>query len=527
MTAALRPYPKFKAFDTAGNALAGGKLYTYQAGTSTNLATYTTPAASVANANPVIMDANGEADVWYLARSYKLVLKDANDVVQWTVDNFDGSSLVITGALDEIKGSDIASAATIDLSTATGNFVHITGTTTITGVTLGVGAERTVVFDGILTLTHNATSLILPGNQNIITAAGDRAIIRGESTGNVRVIAYIRAAAAVPNQAKGADIASAATVNLDAATGDFVHITGTTTITAITLASGKEATVVFDGALTLTHNATTLILPGGASITTAAGDRAIFRGDGSGNVRCIAYVKANGQSITLPFPQATTAQIGMPMLAASTAQGDVVFDPLNPQFIRTATAAAAPTSAQILYGDGWRTPDVALVSTASIAASALSVSIPIPSAYATVQIEVEDVYVAAAGGANVYARINNSTAGVYDYLIHGVQSNSASTVSDQSVAARNQSGLFLSDRLSSDVKNPSSFTLTLCDGQDGTKNTQINGLIFGGINTGLVPLYVAQVRGIYASTAIATSIDLVPGASTFMGGKVKVWGKKG
>jgi hypothetical protein len=96
---------------------------------------------------------------------------------------------------------------------------------------------------------------------------------------------------------KGADIASAGTVNLDTATGDFVHITGTTTITAITLASGDERTVVFDGALTLTHNATTLILPGGANITTAAGDRAIFRGDGSGNVRCIAYTKADGSSV--------------------------------------------------------------------------------------------------------------------------------------------------------------------------------------------------------------------------------------
>lgn len=95
----------------------------------------------------------------------------------------------------------------------------------------------------------------------------------------------------------GSPIASAATVVLNSSLGDFFHITGTTTITAITLASGVERTVVFDGALTLTHNATTLILPGGANITTAAGDRATFRGDGSGNTRCIHYTRASGQSV--------------------------------------------------------------------------------------------------------------------------------------------------------------------------------------------------------------------------------------
>ena len=107
------------------------------------------------------------------------------------------------------------------------------------------------------------------------------------------------------NESKGADIASAGTVNLDSATGNLVHLTGTTTVSAITLASGSERTVVFDGILTLTHNATTLILPGNANITTATGDRAIFRGDGSGNTRCISYTKADGTGVV------TTAALGV------------------------------------------------------------------------------------------------------------------------------------------------------------------------------------------------------------------------
>jgi hypothetical protein len=95
----------------------------------------------------------------------------------------------------------------------------------------------------------------------------------------------------------GANIASAATVDLDSATGDLVDVTGTTTITAITLAEGGWRTVRFTGALTLTHGAS-LVLPGAANITTAAGDFAIFRGYGSSVVRCVSYVRAAVAPIT-------------------------------------------------------------------------------------------------------------------------------------------------------------------------------------------------------------------------------------
>ena len=52
-----------------------------------------------------------------------------------------------------------------------------------------------LVFDGILTLAHNATSLILPGAANIPTAAGDTAILVSEGSGNWRCLAYNRAVA--------------------------------------------------------------------------------------------------------------------------------------------------------------------------------------------------------------------------------------------------------------------------------------------------------------------------------------------
>jgi hypothetical protein len=90
---------------------------------------------------------------------------------------------------------------------------------------------------------------------------------------------------------KATNIASAATTDIGAATGRFVHITGTTPITALgTKTAGVEREVVFDGALTLTHNATSLILPGAANITTTAGDTAVFVSEGSGNWRCLNYL---------------------------------------------------------------------------------------------------------------------------------------------------------------------------------------------------------------------------------------------
>lgn len=98
--------------------------------------------------------------------------------------------------------------------------------------------------------------------------------------------------------AKGADIASATTTDLWAATGNYVDVTGTTTITWLwTVAAGTTVTVRFTGILTLTYNATSLILPTGASVTTAAGDVATFTSLGSGNWRCTSYTRFDGTTL--------------------------------------------------------------------------------------------------------------------------------------------------------------------------------------------------------------------------------------
>ena len=93
---------------------------------------------------------------------------------------------------------------------------------------------------------------------------------------------------------KGSDITSASSINLYNSGGDYNHVTGTTTITSLgTAPAGFEKKIVFDGILTLTHNATSLILPGGANITTAVGDSALFVSEGSGNWKCMFYQSAS------------------------------------------------------------------------------------------------------------------------------------------------------------------------------------------------------------------------------------------
>ena len=87
MTAALTPNPKIQFFANDGTPLVGGKLYTYAAGTTTPLASYTTYVGDVANTNPVILDSRGEANVWLSGALYKLALYDADDALIWTVDN--------------------------------------------------------------------------------------------------------------------------------------------------------------------------------------------------------------------------------------------------------------------------------------------------------------------------------------------------------------------------------------------------------------------------------------------------------
>jgi hypothetical protein len=78
---------------TTGLPLAGGQLYTYQAGSSTLLATYTDVNGLIPNTNPIVLQTDGRlpSELWFTqGYNYKLVLKDSNSTLIATYDNLYG-----------------------------------------------------------------------------------------------------------------------------------------------------------------------------------------------------------------------------------------------------------------------------------------------------------------------------------------------------------------------------------------------------------------------------------------------------
>ena len=113
MTATLAPLPIFRAFTANGAPLAGGLLYTYAAGTTTPLATYTDQSGATPNANPVVLDANGQANVWLKSGlTYKINLTDASLVQQtgWPADGI----VADAGAATLVALADAATLANGD-----------------------------------------------------------------------------------------------------------------------------------------------------------------------------------------------------------------------------------------------------------------------------------------------------------------------------------------------------------------------------------------------------------------------------
>lgn len=202
------------AQDSSGNIQASPTVDVWVAGTGqvTRATIYSTNSGTPL-ANPFTGTAGGLVE-FYLANSRfdvsvngSVILTDqlAFDTDELSGDITVADNLTVTDNLT-VNGTsnvtftvfnggdrqDIASAGTVDLDSATSNYVRITGTTTITAITLGNGNYRDVVFQGALTLTNGA-SLILPGGASILTAAGDTMRVIGESGGVVRVVEYTRA----------------------------------------------------------------------------------------------------------------------------------------------------------------------------------------------------------------------------------------------------------------------------------------------------------------------------------------------
>src|SRR3990172_580529 len=163
------------SFKNEGTPNAGGKVYFWEAGTSTPKATYTTLALSIANAHPVILDSAGRATV-YFSGDADVTVTDSDDVTLYTQPNVNPSQttssthFTTNTTLDSThNGKWITTTADITLPAAiavgTGWQIHLKNLSTSS-----INAIRTSSSD---TLNNAAATLILPANESLAIIVND------------------------------------------------------------------------------------------------------------------------------------------------------------------------------------------------------------------------------------------------------------------------------------------------------------------------------------------------------------------
>lgn len=142
-TVRLTPVPQMQFLDNNGDPLSGGHVHTYEAGTTTNQASYTDSTGNTANANPVVLDSAGRADIWLdVALSYRLDVHDSADVVVYSVDvvtaadvnRLEGTYLAVTFSSTPTFDSSVADIFSMTLS---GNVTSSTVSNAATGDVIG------------------------------------------------------------------------------------------------------------------------------------------------------------------------------------------------------------------------------------------------------------------------------------------------------------------------------------------------------------------------------------------------------
>ena len=120
-------------FTNTGAVLTGGKLFTYAAGTTTPLVSYTTSSGDVLRTNPIVMDAAGRVpdggEIWITSAAYKFVLKDSTDVLIATYDNIFGIGVATAYQIQNFTGTGAQTVFTLSAASLGEEytFVYING----------------------------------------------------------------------------------------------------------------------------------------------------------------------------------------------------------------------------------------------------------------------------------------------------------------------------------------------------------------------------------------------------------------
>ena len=198
-------------------------------------------------------------------------------------------------------------AASLTAGTVTTN-ANLTGQITSTGNAAVLGSFTSAQLATALTNETGSGSAVFATSPTLVTpalgtpASGVLTNATGLPPAGVVGTAAILGAntfTALQTQAAGADIASATAVDLTAATGNVVIITGTTTSTSFTMTKGQQMVLIAAAAWPLTFHATTMNITGGVSYTCAAGDRLYVVKDDDDVIR-VSVNKQDGTPVVAP-----------------------------------------------------------------------------------------------------------------------------------------------------------------------------------------------------------------------------------
>jgi hypothetical protein len=182
----------------------------------------------------------------------------------------------------------------ITIKQGSGGSVNVANGSKVMIVTDGLGAGAAVINANPTEVGGSVTSVQVGGGTTGLTYSGGPITSSGTiTTAGTLVVAN---GGTGLTSLVGADIASATTVDLTAATGDTVVITGTTTTTAFTMTKGQQMVLIADAAWPMTFNATTCNINGGVSYTCAAGDRIYIAKDDDDVIR-VSVTKQDGTAV--------------------------------------------------------------------------------------------------------------------------------------------------------------------------------------------------------------------------------------